>query len=302
MADLEAMLRRRADGRPRLMGVLNSTPDSFYAASRAVGIESGVQRGLDLWAAGADWVDVGGESTRPGAERVDSTEELQRVVPLIAALHKAEPDMLISIDTRRADVAAAALDAGAQMLNDVSGLRDPVLFDLVLERGCAVCIMHMLGEPQQMQSDPLYDDVVADVSTELVGTAQRLIAAGHPPQLILLDPGIGFGKTVEHNLELLRNSDRLRGSADLALLWGVSRKSIIGALTGKPDPDDRLAGTLGVAAVAQQAGIDMLRIHDVLEHHDLGRVLASLWNQETTPVVATPNKSSLSAAEEEASA
>ena len=158
MDDLRPFLRRRPDGRCRLMGILNATPDSFHAASR-VDLDSAIERGLQMWSSGADWIDVGGESTRPGAEPIDSAEEMMRVVPVIEALRAANPAGLISIDSRRVDVDRAAMDAGANMVNDVSGLRDPDMEALGIERGCAVCIMHMQGKPGNMQSEPNYDDV-----------------------------------------------------------------------------------------------------------------------------------------------
>ena len=156
MDDLRPFLSRRPDGRCRLMGVLNVTPDSFHAASR-VDLDSAIEQGMKMWAEGADWIDVGGESTRPGAEPVDSSKEMARVTPVIEALRNANPTGLISIDSRRVDVARAALDAGANMINDVSGLRNPEMESLVLERGCAVCIMHMQGEPGNIQQNPNYD-------------------------------------------------------------------------------------------------------------------------------------------------
>ncbi|MDP6899765.1 MAG: dihydropteroate synthase [Candidatus Thalassarchaeaceae archaeon] len=253
------------------MGILNVTPDSFHAASR-VDLNSAIKRGLEMWTSGADWMDVGGESTRPGAEPVDSTEEMQRVVPVIKALRLANPDGLISIDTRRVDVARAALDAGANMVNDVSGLRDPKMFDLVLERGCAVCIMHMQGEPGNMQSDPSYNHVVEEVYNSLHSIASTLVEKGHDPNLICLDPGIGFGKTLTHNLELLHS----RSDSEYSILWGVSRKSMFTHLLGREKSDQRLAGTLGVAAHAMLDGVDILRVHDVEEHSDLLTTLATL--------------------------
>ena len=271
MDDLRPFLRRRPDGRCRLMGILNVTPDSFHAASR-VDVDGAIERGLEMWSAGADWVDVGGESTRPGATPVDSVEEAARVVPVIQALRQANPNGLISIDTRRSDVAGAALDAGANMVNDVSGLRDSALEDLVVERGCAVCIMHMQGEPGNMQQNPTYDDVVSEVYESLISTAERLIYKGHDPALICLDPGIGFGKNLNHNLELLHS----RSDSNYSILWGVSRKSMFNQLLGREETDDRLAGTLGVAAHAMLEGVDILRVHDVEAHTDLLTTLATL--------------------------
>ncbi len=271
MDDLRPFLRRRPDGRCRLMGILNATPDSFHAASR-VDLDSAVTRGLKMWSSGADWIDVGGESTRPGAEPVSTKEEMARVVPVIKALREANPSGLISIDTRRPDVARAALDAGANLINDVSGLRDSEMESLVLERGCAVCIMHMQGEPGNMQQNPEYQNVVQEVYSSLRKTADRLVAQGHDSTLICLDPGIGFGKNMTHNLELLHS----RSNSNYSILWGVSRKSMFAQLLGRDDTSQRLAGTLGVAAHAMMEGVDILRVHDVEEHIDLLTTLATL--------------------------
>ena len=261
---------------PRIMGIVNATDDSFFEESRASGIEA-VQRGLAMWDAGATWVDVGGESTRPGAEPVSIETEKRRVVPVIEELRAAHPDGLISIDTRHAEVARAALEAGADMVNDVSGLREPAMVDLILRTGCAVCIMHMQGEPGTMQANPAYDDVVAEVAAMLEKVKQTLVQQGHPEELICIDPGIGFGKTHDHNMALLRAGRQLLATQG-SLLWGVSRKSIVGHLTGRSRPEDRLAGTLGLAAVAHQMRIDLVRVHDVNEHVD---VFTSLNIQST---------------------
>ena len=271
MDDLRPFLRRRPDGRCRLMGILNATPDSFHAASR-VDVDTAVERGLEMWSAGADWVDVGGESTRPGATPVDAMEEVARVVPVIQALRQANPSGLISIDTRRSEVALAALDAGANMVNDVSGLRDPAMEELVIERGCAVCIMHMQGEPGNMQQNPTYDDVVSEVYESLTSTANGLVSKGHDPAMICIDPGIGFGKNLTQNLELLHS----RSDSDYSILWGVSRKSMFKQLLGREQTENRLAGTLGVAAHAMLEGVDILRGHDVGAHNDLLTTLATL--------------------------
>ena len=271
MDDLRPFLRRRPDGRCRLMGILNVTPDSFHAASR-VDLDSAVNRGLKMWSSGADWIDVGGESTRPGAEPVDEIQEMGRVIPIIQALRKANPTGLISIDTRRAEVAKAALDAGANLINDVSGLRDPAMEALVLEQGCAVCIMHMQGEPGNMQQNPTYENVFEEVYDSLTNTANRLVDKGHESSLICLDPGIGFGKSLTHNLELLHE----RSDSNYSILWGVSRKSMFAQLLGRNDSEQRLAGTLGVAAHAMLEGVDLLRVHDVEAHNDLLTTLATL--------------------------
>ena len=271
MGDLRPFLRRRPDGRCRLMGILNVTPDSFHADSR-VDLQTAVDRAMEMWSSGADWVDVGGESTRPGAEPVAPDEEMKRVVPVIEAIRKANPTGLISVDTRRVEVARAALKAGANMINDVSGLRDPEMADLVLEQGCAVCIMHMQGEPGNMQQNPQYEDVYNEVYSTLNETAEALIVGGHDAGLICLDPGIGFGKSLTHNLELLHS----RSGSNYSILWGVSRKSMFGQLLGRTETSERLAGTLGVAAHAMFEGIDILRVHDVQAHSDLLTTLATL--------------------------
>ena len=257
----------RFHGAPRIMGIVNATDDSFFQGSRATGTQA-VQRGLAMWEAGATWVDVGGESTRPGAEPVSIEAEKQRVVPVIEDLRAQRPEGLISIDTRHAEVALAALEAGADMVNDVSGLREPAMMDLVLRTGCAVCIMHMQGEPGSMQTNPQYDDVVSEVGGILETVKQNLIHQGHPEELICVDPGIGFGKTQNHNIALLKSGRQLL-SSETSLLWGVSRKSVVGHLTGHTDPADRLAGTLGLAAVAHRMRIDLVRVHDVQEHVDV---------------------------------
>ena len=259
--------------RPLLMAIVNATPDSFHKSSRGGGLEEGIAH----FAAGADWVDIGGESTRPGALPISIEEELARVIPLVKELSKHGP---ISIDTRNHQVARAAIAAGAKMINDVSGLRDPLMFELVLQSGVAVCIMHMLNTPEEMQNSPRYDDVCQQVSAELLDTARRLIAAGHPKELICLDPGIGFGKDIRHNIELLQGFQSLRGDEGFSLLWGVSRKTMIGQICGQDDSEDRLAGSLGVAAFAQLNGIDILRVHDVREHADFAAVMSRLMEVE----------------------
>ena len=271
-ASREALLAPVSE-RPLLMAIVNATPDSFHKSSRGGGLEEGIAH----FAAGADWVDIGGESTRPGALPISIEEELARVIPLVEELSKHGP---ISIDTRNHQVARAAIAAGAKMINDVSGLRDPLMFELVLQSGVAVCIMHMLNTPEEMQNSPRYDDVCQQVSAELLDTARRLIAAGHPKELICLDPGIGFGKDIRHNIELLQGFQSLRGDEGFSLLWGVSRKSMIGQICGQDDSEDRLAGSLGVAAFAQLNGIDILRVHDVREHADFAAVMSTLLGVE----------------------
>lgn len=273
---VSAGLHRREDDSCHLMGIINVTPDSFHAQSRKQTVESAVETGRKMWEEGATWLDIGGESTRPGAAEVPVDEELSRVIPVIEALRKQNPSGLISIDTRRPKVARASLEAGADLVNDVSGLRDPEMIEVVLENECGVCIMHMQGEPGSMQHQPQYRDCGKEVSEQLLETARALVAAGHPPELIALDPGIGFGKSFDHNLELLQRHELFRGVEGFAVLWGVSRKSMIGSITGKTLPEQRLSGTLGAAAFAHFEGIDILRVHDVNEHSDLLKTLQAL--------------------------
>jgi len=225
---------------------------------------------LEMIGNGANWIDVGGESTRPGAESVSIEEEIARVIPIVAELSKIAN---VSIDTRNVEVARKALEAGAKMINDVSGLRDSEMMDLVLEAECEVCIMHMLGEPGNMQDNPSYDDVSAEVNGYLLSKARELVERGHSMDKIHLDPGIGFGKTLEHNISLLKSSLELR---PYSILWGVSRKSMIGELCNQPKTEQRLAGSLAVAAKAFDMGIDIIRVHDVREHVDLFSVLEKL--------------------------
>lgn len=277
MADALAPFSFRRDiTGPGLMGILNITPDSFHGPSRQQSIEEGLKNGLAMISEGAGIIDIGGESTRPGSQPVSIEQELSRVLPIIKALRNAHPSIPLSIDTRNHEVAREALDAGATIINDVSGLRSQGMMDLVLDRNVPVCIMHMLGEPKTMQANPSYRDVVKEISSELLTTAQQLVDAGHTPDRICLDPGIGFGKTLEHNIDLLKGWNSLRGDHDFPILWGVSRKSMIGQLTGHSATEDRLFGTLGVAAYAHDVGIDWLRVHDVQAHSDLLNVLRAL--------------------------
>ena len=273
---LIAALHRNEEQSCHVMGIVNVTPDSFHENSRKTTVESAVHAAERMWSEGATWIDIGGESTRPGADYVSIEEEVERVVPVISHLRMKNPDGLISIDTRRPEVARAALDAGADLVNDVSGLRDAEMIQLILEKQCGVCIMHMQGSPQNMQEKPQYDNCAVEVSEQLLETARGLVAAGHPSELIVLDPGIGFGKLLQHNIDLLQRHDLLRGIEGYSILWGVSRKSMIGQLTGQTEPDGRLSGTLAVAAKAHYEGIDIVRVHDVKEHIDLFQVLNSI--------------------------
>ena len=247
--------------RPRVVGILNVTPDSFSDGGLYADLEAAVAHGLAMVAQGADMLDVGGESTRPGAADVSEQDELARVLPVIEAL-AARTDKPISIDTSKPAVMRAAVAAGAGMINDVYALRREGALDAAAALGVPVCIMHMQGEPRGMQDDPRYDDVVGEVHRFL---ADRLFAcelAGIDKRKVLVDPGFGFGKTLEHNLELLRDLQRFTdlGSGVYA---GLSRKSMIGTITGRTAPAERAAGSVAAALIAVQQGAKLVRVHDV---------------------------------------
>ena len=276
MADWQPMLNHREGGIPRIMGVVNVTPDSFHPGSRSPGTLEAVARAVRMAEQGADWIDVGGESTRPGATPVPIDAEMERVLPTIVGIRDALPDVCISIDTRRAGVARQALDAGADLVNDVSSLRDPGMLDVIVEHGCPVCVMHMQGLPEDMQDDPRYEDVVAEVRGALGSATGRLLDAGLEPSMIVVDPGIGFGKNLEHNLALLSAGRGIAPSKDMPLMWGASRKSMFRGLLGRESSEDRLPGTLGVAAMAPSKGVDIIRVHDVADHADLYAAMSAL--------------------------
>ena len=268
MADWRPMLKRREDGFPRIMGVVNVTPDSFHARSRSSDINHAVETAMKMASEGADWIDIGGESTRPGASPVTIEDELSRVIPAIEAIRSQLPDVCISIDTRRSEVAMQALNSGAAMVNDVSAMSDPGMLSVVSEHDCPVCIMHMRGLPENMQDDPSYDDVVREVRGYLGKVAGLLMDEGVKPSQIIADPGIGFGKTLEHNIALLSSGRSIVPDERMSLMWGVSRKSMFLDLLGREDSEDRLAGTLGVAAISPEKEVDIIRVHDVAEHSD----------------------------------
>ena len=241
--------------RPSVMGIVNATPDSFSDG----GTYDGIAHGRALIAQGADVLDIGGESTRPGAADVTEAEEIARVVPVIAALR----DKPISVDTRKAQVARAALDAGAGLVNDVSGFDfDPALAQLVASTGVPVCLMHAQGVPATMQDQPSYDDVLLDVYDALAARIARAEAAGIPRARILVDPGIGFGKTLDHNLAILNRISLFHGLG-CAILLGVSRKRFIGEVAAEPTPRERMPGTLGVTLASVGQGVQVHRVHDV---------------------------------------
>ncbi|MDP2306973.1 MAG: dihydropteroate synthase [Pseudomonadota bacterium] len=240
------------------MGILNVTPDSFSDGGLHHGFEAAVAHGRALFDQGADWVDVGGESTRPGAAPVDPTEEHDRVVRVVRALSPHGP---VSVDTRRASVARAAIDAGATLINDVSGGADPAMLPFAAAAECGIVLMHMRGEPDTMQRLAVYDDVCADVWSALDQRTAAAEAAGVRKDRIVVDPGIGFAKTGAHNLALLR--DLPRRTPGRSVLIGASRKRFIGELTGQPNAADRLEGSLAVALHARDAGAALIRVHDV---------------------------------------
>jgi dihydropteroate synthase len=257
-------------GRPLVMAIVNCTEDSFYPASRNAGPGEAAERALAAAGAGADIIDFGGESTRPGAAYVSEEEERRRLIPVIRAFRQREGTP-ISVDTRKAPVARAALEAGADIINDISALEDdPALGPLCAERGAAVVLMHKRGIPVNMQEAPRYDDVVEEVAAYLSRAAARAEAAGILRERIILDPGIGFGKRLEDNLDLIAGLDAVR-ALGYPLLIGLSRKTFIGELTGR-EVSRRLAGTLAANAVSLMGGAGILRVHDVPETVDLVKV------------------------------
>lgn len=263
--------------RTRVMGVLNVTPDSFSDGGRfrsPAGVDLDAVRASaeTMLAAGADIIDVGGESTRPGAVPVPLAEELDRVIPVVECL--AGLDTIVSVDTRKPEVARAALAAGCHMINDVSGLAHPAMLAVLADSQAAVCIMHMRGEPGTMQDDPVYADVVGEVRGVLRERVDRARAEGIDDNRLCIDPGFGFGKTLAHNLALLGRLESLRVD-DLPLLVGLSRKGMIGALTGRT-VDERLAGSVTAAVLAAERGADIVRVHDVAATMDGLKVLEAV--------------------------
>jgi dihydropteroate synthase len=251
---------------PRIMGILNVTPDSFSDGGEWFAFDEAVQHARALVAEGADILDVGGESTRPGSAPVPVDEELRRVVPVVSALRGI--DAQISVDTAKLTVAEAAVDAGATFVNDVSAFRhDPELAGFVADRRCDCCLMHMLGEPRTMQEDPRYGDVVDDVRAFLEQRVEFAVREGVREERIMVDPGIGFGKTLEHNLELLRRLDEIV-AIGFPVVIGTSRKSFLGRLTGRDDPHDRVAATLATTVLALERGAAVFRVHDVAPTRD----------------------------------
>jgi len=259
---------------PGVMGILNVTPDSFSDGGVNFRPEQALQAAMQMADDGADVLDIGGESTRPGAEPVSADEEMDRVVPVIAEIRRRSP-IPISIDTTKAAVASAAIDAGADIINDVSALRhDPAMPALAVSAGVPVVLMHMRGEPRTMQDLAQYGDVVSDVMEELRGFVEAAVLAGIAPDQILVDPGIGFAKTVDQNLEILRRCGEITAIAPV--LIGASRKAFIGQLTGQAAGPKRMAGSLAAVAAAFRGNAAMVRVHDVRETVDFLAVMRSV--------------------------
>ncbi len=265
--------------RTLIMGVLNATPDSFYDGGRHSTPELAVDRGIELAETGADIIDVGGESTRPGSSRVSVEEEIRRVIPVIRSLISMT-QALISVDTMKAEVARRSLEEGAHIINDVSALTfDQDMPGIAVKSGAGVILMHMQGEPGTMQDNPSYDDVTAEVGAYLDQRINLLSSAGLPLECIAVDPGIGFGKTVDHNLQLLRDLDSLN-SFSRPVVVGFSRKSFLGRITGQ-GPGDLLPASLGAAAVALMRGAHIIRTHDVKETCDVARLVDTIRLKES---------------------
>jgi len=267
------------------MGVVNVTPDSFSDGGLFLDADHAVRHALELVAEGADMLDVGGESTRPGAQPVAADEERRRVVPVLERVAAAGARVQLSIDTSKPDVAGAALDAGATYVNDVTAFRaDPGMAGLVAERGVECCLMHMLGEPRTMQDDPRYEDVVSDVKAFLEERLAFAVAEGVREERVMLDPGIGFGKTLEHNLEILRRLDEIV-ALGRPVVVGTSRKSFLGRITGR-EVGERLPGTIATNVLALERGASVFRVHEVAPVRDALAVAAATvgpWSPTTSP-------------------
>ena len=269
--DREIDLSRRA----RVMGIINATPDSFSDGGSFLDPQAALAHGLQMVAEGAEILDIGGESTRPGAQSVEADEEIQRVLPIIQALRR-ESQVLLSIDTSKAAVARAALDAGADIINDVTGLRgDPDMAALAASSKAGIVIMHMQGEPRTMQVAPTYDDVVEEVGNFFRQALARSVACGIDPMRIALDPGIGFGKTPEHNRRLLAELSAFL-EFGRPLLVGVSRKSFLGWLAGSSAMDDRFWPGVALTSLCRERGARILRVHDVKPHTEALRMTEAI--------------------------
>ncbi len=262
------LIERLSRSKPMIMGILNVTPDSFSDGGRYTAVEAAVRHAMTMVEAGAEIIDIGGESTRPGSERVSAGEQLSRVIPVIRALRKVLPaGRFISIDTTLSEVADAALEAGAECVNDVSGGRDdPGLLRLVAEQQVALVLMHMQGQPRTMQDDPRYHDAVAEVLDFLLDRAECAINAGIPRENLIIDPGIGFGKRKIDNLRLMAHLDRFVATG-LPVLLGTSRKRFMGAILTVKEPTELVAATVATTTLGVMAGVKIFRVHDVKENY-----------------------------------
>ncbi|MEX5529313.1 dihydropteroate synthase [Pseudomonas syringae] len=256
-----------------VMGILNATPDSFSDGGRYSQLDAALRHAEAMVQAGATLIDVGGESTRPGARPVSASEEVERVAPLVEVIAR-ELDVIISVDTSTPEVMLATAGLGVGLINDVRALQRPGALEAAASTGLPVCLMHMLGEPGTMQNDPHYDDLVGEVCAFLAERMKQCVAAGIGQQQIILDPGFGFAKTLEHNLSLFKHMEALH-ALGRPLLVGVSRKSMIGAVLGRP-VDQRLSGGLALAVLAMAKGARILRVHDVAETADVVRMIAAV--------------------------
>ena len=266
-----------ADYRPLVMGILNVTPDSFSDGGQFASLDMAITHAEQMIADGVDIIDIGGESTRPGAAPVSIEEELRRVMPLVFALRDCGKPL--SVDTRRPEVMREVIQAGVDMINDVEGFRAEGALRLLSESDCALCIMHMQGQPQTMQHTPHYVDVVGEVSEFLRERAAAAMATGIDRRRLFIDPGFGFGKNLNHNLTMLGHLGDLQSAVGLPLLAGLSRKSMIGTLTARP-AEQRLAGSIGAALVAIMQGARIVRVHDVAETVDAIKVWQAAMNPE----------------------
>jgi dihydropteroate synthase len=257
-----------------VMGILNVTPDSFSDGGQFLDANAAIEHGVKMAEQGAAIIDVGGESTRPGSKPVSPAEQIRRVVPVIGALAE-RVDVPISIDTTDAEVARTALLAGASILNDITALADPKIIDVAVQQQVPVILMHMQGTPATMQAEPHYRDVVAEVRDFLLARAEKAVRIGIPRERVFIDPGIGFGKTLEHNLLLLRNLDKLAATG-YRVLVGPSRKGFVGKLTGRDEPAERVFGTAAVVAHCVAAGVSVVRVHDVPEMVDVAKVATAI--------------------------
>ncbi len=259
--------------RPLIMGIVNVTPDSFSDGGKFFSTDQAIEHGIRLLGEGADVLDVGGESTRPGAEPVSVREESKRVFPVVEAL--VQRGAKVSVDTRNASVARHCCELGAWMINDISGGSDPDMFAVAAEAKSALCLMHMKGDPKSMQDSPTYENVVQEVLDYLLLRVGKAVEAGVSKDLIWIDPGIGFGKTDAHNLSLLRGTQRFVETG-YPVLMGTSRKGFLGRITGRNAPEDRVIGTIATQCWAHQAGAQMIRVHDVKEAVEAREVSAAI--------------------------